>query len=569
MIEANGAEIVVRLLERFGVSFAAGIPGGSILPVYDALVTAGVSLRHILVRQEQAAGFFAQGIARSTGRPGVCFATSGPGAMNLLTAVADARADSVPLLVITGQVNTECIGTDAFQEVDTFGLSFPITKHSVMVKSAAELPETLAAAFALAQAGRPGPVLVDIPRNVQLEKASFSSWPDPAQYAGRFSGSRSSAAETVRTLAQAVTLLSSASRPVVFSGGGCNSPEASAALLRLLEVFPAPVVSTLMGLGSVPAGHPLFLGMVGMHGTQTANRAVHGSDVLLAVGARFDDRATGEIRSFCPSAKIIQIDVDAAEIDKLLPSALSVVSPAAPALSALAEQLAGCRGTRARRLWIETVQQDRETEQSRSCSAVNAFLASVPAAAARAGVDPQDIIVTTDVGQHQMWAAQSWPVSAPRRFLTSGSLGTMGFGLPAAMGAAAVHPEKRVLCFSGDGSIQMNVQELATLAENDFSVTVFVLDNGMLGMIRQQQDFSFGGRHSACVFSRPPDLLRVAAAYGIPAVEAGAPGWENAAFQGRGPRFVRLRVDPSADVLPYVVPGDANINSRTRPPEFR
>lgn len=561
-IEASGAEIIIKLLERQNVPMVAGIPGGSILPLYDALVYTKSPLKHILVRQEQAAGFFAQGIARSTGKPGVCFATSGPGAMNLLTAVADARADSVPLVIITGQVNTECIGTDAFQEVDTFGLSFPITKHSIMVKSPEELLTAIPEAFSLASSGRPGPVLIDVPRNIQLEKASFPRWPEPGETSRNAAWFRTPAPLYGEILDRAADLLAGAERPVILAGGGCNSPEGASSLAKLLEAFPVPVAVTLMGLGCIPAENPLFMGMVGMHGSLTANKAVHRCDVLLALGTRFDDRAAGLTEDFCPKAKIIQIDIDAAEIDKLLPVELSIVGDLESALPVLAHMLRKNKtGNGKLSSWIEANRKAFTCERKRFPSSVKDFISSMPEQAEKEGLNPENLLITTDVGQHQMWAAQSYPVLKPRQFLTSGSLGTMGFGLPAAMGAAAVNPGKRIICLSGDGSIQMNIQELATLAENNFNVTVIVFDNGILGMIRQQQDFSFGGRHSACIYKKAPDLLKIAEAYGISTADANSPGWEKTAFEGSGPRFIRFKVPPEEDVFPFVVPGTANIKA--------
>ncbi|ULQ60575.1 hypothetical protein K7I13_04620 [Brucepastera parasyntrophica] len=323
MIEATGAQIAVTLLERQGIHIVSGIPGGSVLPLYDELAKS--TIRHILVRHEQGGGFIAQGMARSTGYPAVCIATSGPGAMNLLTAIADARADSIPLVAITGQVNTSLIGTDAFQEVDTFGLSFSITKHSVMVKSAEELLEAIPQAFTLAASGRPGPVLIDIPRDVQLMTARFESWPEPGKPEKKAERFRTDPGETARILGGAADLLLDSEKPVLYIGGGCNSPEAAKYLAEFLEKMPLPVTSSLMGIGAVSSAYPLHLGMVGMHGTGAANYAMHNADVIFAAGARFDDRATGVISKFCPNAKIIHIDIDAAEINKILPSYYSIV----------------------------------------------------------------------------------------------------------------------------------------------------------------------------------------------------------------------------------------------------
>jgi len=586
MIEATGAQIVVKLLERQGIKTVAGIPGGMVLPLYDELVKSDID--HVLVRHEQAGGFFAQGIARTTGIPAVCIATSGPGAMNLLTAIADARADSVPIVAITGQVSTELIGTDAFQECDTFGLSFPITKHSVMVTSPEELLEAIPAAFSLAASGRPGPVLVDIPKNVQLRRIRFDSWPEPGvpvRHASRF---HSRAGEMASNMTAAADALLSSAKPVLYVGGGCNSPDAAEGIAKLLEAFPMPVVSSLMGLGAVPTSHPDFAGMVGMHGSTSANRAMRDADLVLAVGVRFDDRATGLVREFCPNARIVHVDIDAAEVNKIMPSWQSVIADAESTMPLLAQlirerrdALAGDRpavkdsAAAAKDAWVGEVRAFRseyeawQREAARDASARSElanpgeFIASVPGLAKAAGVDPADIIVTTDVGQHQMWAAQFYPIDGPRRFLTSGSLGTMGFGLPVALGAAAANPGKRVICFSGDGSIMMNVQELATLAERGYDVTVIVLDNGALGMVRQQQAYLLKGNFAASVFGKSPDLVKVAEGFGIPAMDADEPDWAQRAFSGSGPRFVRCRIAQDEMVLPFVPGGKANVDAFT------
>lgn len=587
MIEANGAQIVVKLLERQGIRTVAGIPGGSVLPLYDALSKSEID--HVLVRHEQGGGFFAQGMARTSGTPAVCIATSGPGAMNLLTAVADARSDSIPVVAITGQVATSLIGTDAFQECDTFGLSFPITKHSVMVKNARELLTVIPEAFSLAASGRPGPVLVDIPKDVQLERISFEAWPEPGKavkHTSRFHTREADMAERIKAAADA--LLTSA-KPLLYVGGGCNSPEAAAGLRDLLGAFPMPVVSSLMGLGAVPSTHADFAGMVGMHGSSAANRAMRDSDLVLAVGVRFDDRATGLVKEFCPNARIIHVDIDAAEVNKILSAWQSVIADAESAMPLLAQlvrerriALSSERGAvldsaaAAQASWLGEVRafkaeyEDWQRETAREAAArtnlpnPGAFIASIPDEARKAGIDPENIIVTTDVGQHQMWAAQFYPIEAPRRFLTSGSLGTMGFGLPTALGAAAANPDKRVVCFSGDGSIMMNVQEFATLAERGYNVTVIVLDNGALGMVRQQQAYLLGGNFAASIFGKSPDLVKIAEGFGIPAMDAGDENWAERAFGGSGPRFVRCRIAQDEMVLPFVPGGKSNVEAITR-----
>jgi len=575
MIEATGSQIVVKLLERQGVNIVSGIPGGAILPLYDELARS-TKIRHVLVRNEQGGGFIAQGMARSTGIPAVCLATSGPGAMNLLTAIADARSDSIPIVAITGQVNTSLIGTDAFQEVDTFGLTFPIAKHSIMVKSALELLDAIPKAFALASSGRPGPVLVDIPRDVQNQTVQFDAWPEPGKCVRRAEQFRTEGTEYLRILDESAQLLIASKRPVLYVGGGCNTDEAAKGIARLREVIAIPVVTSLMGIGSISSDSPGALGMVGMHGSTTANRAMHDSDLVLACGVRFDDRATGLIKKFCPDAEIIHIDIDAAEVNKIIKAHHAIIGDAESALPLLAQLIAErsresateatvVTEANARSDWFARLEalkaEERSRNDSRDRSHPGSFIASIPELARKAGCESDRIIVTTDVGQHQMWAAQSYPITRPRQFLTSGSLGTMGFGLPAAIGAALANPEKRVICFSGDGSIMMNIQELATLAECDLDVTVIVLDNGVLGMVRQQQSLLFAKNFSACKYERRSDLVRIAEGFGIVSVDTSQSGWEYTAFGGKGPRFVRFALCEDEMVFPFVPAGKANIEA--------
>ena len=521
----TGAQIIVKLLEMYGIETVAGIPGGMILPLYDELNKS--KIRHVLVRQEQAAGFIAQGIARATGNVAVCMATSGPGALNLLTSVADAKADSIPIIAITGQVNTTQIGTDAFQEADTFGLSFPVTKHSILVKSPEELLEAIPRAFEIALNGRPGPVLIDVPRDVQLKECEFKEWPDISKVRVHDIRFHTPIDEYAQKMGEISALLANAKRPVLFCGGGCNSNEAATGIQNFTNNYPLPVVTSLMGLGCIPEDSPLFIGMLGMHGNYAANVAMHDADVVIAAGVRFDDRATGLVSKFCPDAKIVHIDVDAAEVDKILDSTVSVVADVESVFPVIA-QLVSEKNIKADAGWLKKIQKlkaentsvDAGRPHGEKLANPRDIISKIPEFAAYSGFAADDLIITTDVGQHQMWAAQYYPVERPRSFLTSGSLGTMGFGLPAAIGAGLAFPSKRIVCISGDGSIMMNIQELATLAELNLPVTVIVFENGTLGMVYQQQKYLFDKNYSASVFAKQPDLLAIARGFGIEAVDA-------------------------------------------------
>ena len=573
-MKLTGAQIIVKLLEQYGIKTVAGIPGGSILPLYDELNRS--SIRHVLVRQEQAAGFIAQGISRSTGKVAVCMATSGPGAMNLLTAIADARCDSIPMIAITGQVNTTLLGTDAFQEADTYGLSFPITKHSEMVKSGEDLVDAIAKAFSIATSGRPGPVLIDVPRDVQLKEVEIddNKWESAVEACKKSAEVRFHATteEISEKVSKITDMMSAAKKAVLYCGGGCNSEEAAAGIKAFLNVYSIPVVTSLMGIGCVSEKSENFIGMVGMHGSYAANVAMHDADLVIAAGVRFDDRATGIVKQFCPNAKIIHIDIDAAEIDKILESSVSIVADVESIFPVMAE-LASEKKISADAGWLKKINKIKAENDSivlgrpkgEKLANPREVISKVPEYAAVCGVNEDDLIVTTDVGQHQMWAAQYYPVTRPRSFLTSGSLGTMGFGLPAAIGAAIAHPEKRTVCFSGDGSIMMNVQEFATLCELNLPVTVIVFQNGTLGMVYQQQKYLFEKNYSASVFDRVPDLLGIAKGFGIEAIDGDSdPEWYKKAFDANRqnkPCFVRISVDPEESVLPFVPGGKANIDS--------
>ena len=569
-MKQTGAQIIVKLLEMYGIETVAGIPGGSILPLYDELNRS--SIRHVLVRQEQAAAFIAQGITRSTGKVAVCMATSGPGAMNLLTSIADARADSIPIIAITGQVNTSLIGTDAFQEADTFGLSFPITKHSMMVKSPEELLTAIPEAFEIAQNGRPGPVLIDVPRDVQLKECEFDAWPDIEAVRIHDIRFHTPIAEYGEKLTEIIEALKNAKRPVLYCGGGCNSEEAAAGVKTFVQAYSLPLVTSLMGLGCLPESMPNFIGMLGMHGNYAANLAIHDSDLVIAAGVRFDDRATGLVSQFCPNAKIVHIDIDAAEVDKILPANISIVADVESVFPVLTQLISEQKVT-APEAWLKKIIKVKEENTSVACGRPKGeklanprdIIAKIPSYAKECGILEEKLIATTDVGQHQMWAAQYYPVERPRSFLTSGSLGTMGFGLPVAIGASIANPDSRVVCFSGDGSIMMNIQELATLAELNLPVTIIVFQNGTLGMVYQQQKFLFDKNYSASVFGKVPDLLSIAKGFGIEAIDADTdPDWYKKAFDTKNPvkpRFVRVSVDPEETVLPFVPGGKANIYS--------
>lgn len=566
----TGAQIIVKLLEMYGIETVAGIPGGSILPLYDELNRS--SIRHVLVRHEQAAGFIAQGMARSTGKPAVCLATSGPGAMNLLTAIADARADSIPIIAITGQVNTSLIGTDAFQEADTFGLSFPITKHSIFIKTPYDLLDAIPKAFEIATSGRPGPVLIDVPRDVQLKECDFDAWPDIKKIRLHDIRFHTPIDEYSEKMGKITDLLAAAKRPVLYCGGGCDSEEAASGIKAFLQNYRLPVVTSLMGLGCVPESSDCFIGMVGMHGSHAANVAMHDSDLVIAAGVRFDDRATGLVSKFCPDAKIIHIDIDAAEVNKILESYISVVADVESVFPVIA-QLVSEKKIGADESWLKKISKIKKECHSVECGRPKneklanprEIISKIPELAAAAGLAPDGLIATTDVGQHQMWAAQYYPVERPRSFLTSGSLGTMGFGLPAAIGAAIANPSKRIVCFSGDGSIMMNVQEMATLAELNLPVTIIVFQNGTLGMVYQQQKFLFDKNYSASVFGRSPDLLSIARGFCLEAIDADSDAeWYKKAFDSNRqnkPCFVRISVDSEENVLPFVPGGKANIDS--------
>jgi len=545
----TGAEVIIKLLERQGVRRVAGIPGGANLPLYDAL-SRSESIRHVLARHEQGAGFIAQGQARATGEAAVFFATSGPGATNALTALADAKLDSIPIICITGQVPTGLIGTDAFQEIDTFGLSLPVTKHSYFVKSAEQLLEVIPEAFEVALSGRPGPVLVDVPKDVQMQRLGFDYWPAQGR---RAPAPRAQEAD----LAVAADLIQRAQRPILYVGGGAIHAEASGELRELAERIHAPVTTTLMGLGAFPSSHPQSIGMLGMHAARYTNLALQECDLLVALGARFDDRATGKVAQFCPDAKIVHIDIDAAELHKIRTAHVAIAADLKLALKAL---LPLTRPQR-RDAWIARVA-ELKREAPLEMPNVEATTSAYGIICETQRICREDTIVTTDVGQHQMRAAQAYSFESPRLWLTSGGLGTMGFGLPAAIGAALEFPGRRVVCVSGDGSLMMNVQELATAAEEGVNVKVILCNNDSLGLVHQQQTLFYGKNVFASNYSSHLDFCMIARGCGVDAYDLGIskdPGTMlSEALEAPGCALINVPIDVAHRVFPMVPPGGAN-----------
>lgn len=545
----TGAQIVVRLLERQGVRRVSGIPGGAILPLYDAMSKSS-KIEHVLARHEQGAGFIAQGIARASGEVGVCMASSGPGATNLLTAIADAKLDSIPLIAITGQVPRPMIGTDAFQEVDTYSLSIPITKHNFLVGSAEELLEVIPRAFRLAASGRPGPVLIDIPKDVQNEVVSVTEWPEPGK-------AESTAAPDADLIARAAEMINAADRPLLYLGGGVVHSGASAEAVAFAEKLSLPTVMTLMALGTMPVDHPLSLGMLGMHGARCTNLLLDECDLLIAIGARFDDRATGKVAAFCPQAKIVHIDIDPSELGKIKAAHVGVQGDVKTVLKQLAPKTFACL----RKDWLTRVAEVKADHPLRMPGVDDPRTPYGLIRAVAESVD-DEATICTDVGQHQMWVAQAYPLRRERQWLTSGGLGTMGFGLPAAIGAALAEPERTVVCFSGDGSILMNIQEFATAAEEGANVKVVLMNNASLGLVFQQQTLFYGERIYASKYKGVPDFLTVAKGFGWVTVDLdAAPDARTAlrdAMSHRGPTLIHASIDMREQVLPMVAPGASN-----------
>ena len=554
----NGAQWLVQALQAEGVDTLFGYPGGAIMPFYDALhdAVAGAALKHVLVRHEQGAAFAANGYARASGRVGVCIATSGPGASNLVTGIADAMLDSVPMVCITGQVATPLMGTDAFQELDVFGMTLPIVKHSFLPRSVDQLPQMLAEAFRIARSGRPGPVLIDLPKDVQLGDAAHlpAHAPLPVEPADKAPD---------WTLHAAAALIAQARKPVVYAGGGVVLGGAEAAFAEFIEQTRIPTVLTLKALGALPAAHPSHLGMLGMHGTRAANLAVQECDVLVVVGARFDDRATGKLAEFAPHARVVHIDGDACEIGKLRAADAGVPGDLATSLARLtppiAAQMQGRNGS-ARAEWRQLCAERRQRFAARYDAPGDTVYA--PALLKRLSELAPRAIVSCDVGQHQMWVAQHCRFASARHHLTSGALGAMGFGLPAAIGAQLQDASAQVVCVSGDGSFLMNVQELATLRRYGLPVKIVLLDNQALGMVRQWQELFFDKRYSEIDLSDNPDFVQLARAFGVQALHVDRAADVDAALSALlacdGPALLHVAIDTAANVWPLVPPNHNN-----------
>ncbi len=551
----TGAELVIKLLQQHGVDSIFGYPGGAIMPIYDALY--GSSVKHYLCRHEQGGAFSAIGYARASGRVGVCMATSGPGATNIITSLADALLDSVPVVAITGQVSQAVAGTDAFQEVDVLGLSLTVTKHSFLVKNVNDLAPTLIAAFKLAQSGRPGPVLVDIPKDVQLAQVAYTPLATTMPQAVNVllvNGQQAPAALPLAQIELARSLLSQAQKPIAYIGGGVHMADALPQLQQFLATTQMPSVTTLKAMGSVERQNPNYLGMLGMHGTQAANLAVQQTDLLVCLGARFDDRVTGNLKKFAPHAKVIHIDIDPAEIDKLrradcaMLGDLKALLPAISVPTDCAPWQQHCQQLRLQYGW----RYDHPGEQIYAPLFLKQLSERLP----------DNAVVSCDVGQHQMWVAQHMSFNSPRNHLSSGGLGTMGFGLPAAIGAKIARPQDTSVVVSGDGSFMMNVQELATIKRFRLPVKIIVVDNQRLGMVKQWQELFFDGRYSETDLSDNPDFVALAAAFAIPGHSISrkdevADALE-AMFTWPGPYLLHVKIDDKDNVWPLVPPGAAN-----------
>jgi acetolactate synthase I/II/III large subunit len=564
-----GSDAILRSLEEEGVEVMFGIPGGAILPTYDAIAR-GTTVRHVLARHEQGAGHMAEGYARASGKVGVAIATSGPGATNLVTPIADAWMDSTPLVCITGQVKSTLIGTDAFQETDATGITMPIVKHSWLVQDVRELPGAIKSAFHVARTGRPGPVLVDIAKDAQEAELSFS-YPDEVDLPGWKPPTK----VHERQIREAAKAIAEAKQPIIYAGGGVINAEASADLLALVESAKLPAVVTLMGKGCLPDSHPLNYGHPGMHGSKYGNWALNKCDLIIAVGVRFDDRVTGKVSAFAPGAKVIHFDIDAAEVGKIRHAEIPVVGPLRLALSQLTRDVASIpvEHPAERSAWLAQLDEWRALypyKYRRSDGALKPQTVIETLRDLTAGRD--DMVWTTGVGQHQMWAMQYLQCERPRTFITSGGLGTMGYGLPAAVGAKAARPDATVVCIDGDGCFQMTCQELATAALERLPIVVVIVNNGWLGMVRQWQELFYAERYAETHLTKQvPDYAQLAEALGCAGFMVDAEGELESVLQqaldcGRT-AVVDARVDPDENCYPMVPAGAASVDVIELPDE--
>ncbi|WP_404459558.1 acetolactate synthase large subunit [Oceanobacillus kapialis] len=545
----TGADLFIQTLVEEQVDTIFGYPGGAVLPIYDAVYRSKAPFKHVLSRHEQGSIHAAEGYARVTGRPGVVIATSGPGATNLITGITDAMMDSLPLVIFTGQVASGVIGTDAFQEADVLGITTPITKYNYQVKSIAELPRVVKEAFHIATTGRPGPVVVDIPKNISAELAD-------GDYTNSFSlpGYQPNVNPNPLQIVKLAEALSHAKKPLILAGAGVLFAKASAELKEFAEKYELPVTNTLLGLGSFPGTHPQMLGMAGMHGTYAANMALYECDLLVNIGARFDDRLTGNLKHFAPNAKVAHIDIDPAEIGKNIPTDIPVVADAKAALQALLTK----EITTDHEDWQKGLQHNKLTfplwfERSDELLSPQWLIEQIHQLSAG------EAIITTDVGQHQMWTAQYYAFDKPNKWVTSGGLGTMGFGFPAAIGAQLGAPDELVVAVVGDGGFQMTLQELSVLKEQQLPVKVIIVNNQALGMVRQWQESFYEERYSESLFVENPDFVKLAESYGIRGVriekEADAPAMLEEVFAYNGPVVVDCRVEQKECVYPMIAPG--------------
>ncbi|MFC0203402.1 biosynthetic-type acetolactate synthase large subunit [Novosphingobium soli] len=555
--ERSGASILVESLVQQGVEFVFGYPGGAVLPIYDALF-GDERLRHILVRHEAGAAHAAEGYARSTGKPGVVLVTSGPGATNAITGIADAFLDSIPLVVITGQVPTALIGSDAFQEADTVGISRHCTKHNYLVKDPADLAAIIDEAFQIATTGRPGPVLIDIPKDVQI---AMATWHDgPVQRHQRYNPRTEGAADEI---ARAVAMLAAAQAPVFYTGGGVinSGPRATALLRELQAKTGAPVTSTLMGLGAFPADHADWLGMLGMHGTYEANMAMNQADLIVCIGARFDDRVTGRLDAFAPHSEKIHIDIDRASINKTVQVDLPIIGDCATVLDQILAEW-GDRKGQDLAAWKARVEGWRGRKSLAYPANAQAIMPQLAIERLYELTKHRDPVISTEVGQHQMWAAQYFPFFSPNKWLTSGGLGTMGYGLPAAIGAQCGNPDSLVIDIAGDASIQMNIQELGTATQYRLPVKVFILNNEWMGMVRQWQELTYESRYSNSYSDSLPDFVKLAEAYGWKGIRIENESELDAGIQAMidhpGPVIVDCLVHKESNCFPMIPSGAAH-----------